>query len=234
MNARPPSQSNASTFSTMPSVISGSRRICTDLPMAFTLDVNTPCRRPCTQIRCSLHHQPYTHQPRFMAMKWLGVKVPCRISHDHAPSACTASYDHTPQPQYAPDGRPLSFNSTAPSINYHPSPEWQNGPRTRLLTYTSRKLHTVSPARNPFLNLAVHLQFRLHIPSVIHLRLTLFLSIIRTSLSSNSRPLTSCRNTHQGPIIHLQRLLCLLYLLRSVGRNSHRCHNPSRSGLSHI
>ena len=148
----PRRQSTASTFSTTPSVVSG---LAADLyGSAYGLCPQREHTLPqATHPNPMFAPPPAMHSPapvygNKVAGRESGPEFPLHMSipPQHAPHHMMPGH-HIPQPQYAPDGRPLSFNSTAPSVNYHPPPEWQNGPQTCPSTYTSRKLR--KPRKEP-------------------------------------------------------------------------------------
>lgn len=136
--------SSASTFSTAPSVVSG---IATDLyGSAYGFRPQREHTLPqATHPNPVFTPPPAMHSPtpvygNEMAGHQSGsefpIAPPMTMLPQHAPHHIMPGH-HFPQPQYAPDGRPLSFNATAPPVNYHPPPEWQKGPQTCPSTYTS-------------------------------------------------------------------------------------------------
>ena len=77
--------------------------------------------------------------------------VPHNLMPGHFSQPQPQPHPH-PQPQYAPDGRPLNPNTTAPVNAHPPPPEWQRvppppPPPTGPPSYTSRKLR--KPRKQP-------------------------------------------------------------------------------------
>ena len=146
--------SSTSTFSTTPSVVSG---IATDLyGSAYGFRPQREHTLPqATHPNPVFTPPPVVHPPTpvygnemagYESCSEFPIALPMSIPPQHAPHHMMPGH-HFPHPQYAPDGRPLSFNATAPPVNYHPPPEWQKGPQTCPSTYTSRKLR--KPRKEP-------------------------------------------------------------------------------------